>query len=104
MWDKEGLDDDVTGRAPGRLPWSYVDVDEIHLQKKVGELCEVCVGEEACVCVGEHGKSVMCVCVVGSGLRCVCVCGGGGECVVYLYTKQNKFILLTLLNRMAMIK
>ena len=50
MWDKEGLDDDVTGRAPGRLPWSYVDVDEIHLQKKVGELCEVCVGEEVCVC------------------------------------------------------
>ena len=44
-----------------------------------------------CVCGGEWFEVCVCVCVY---------VGGRVMCVVYLYTKH----LLTLLNRMAMIK
>ena len=40
MGDEQGLDDDVTSGAPGRLPGSNVDVDEVHLQVQVIELEE----------------------------------------------------------------
>jgi len=38
VWDEEGLDEDVAGRAPGGLPGDNVDVDEIDLQIEVVEL------------------------------------------------------------------
>ena len=30
--NKKRLDDDVSGRTPGGLPGSNVDIDEVHLQ------------------------------------------------------------------------
>lgn len=37
--NEEGLDDNMAWGAPGGLPGGNVDVDEVHLQQEIVELC-----------------------------------------------------------------